>query len=180
MRWISRAYMSVDYAWTYLKRTQLQCVICTVSSLPLSVMVRSCHACVVFFPRASFTLTLRSGSSPSPTRQWAGHIACTCTKGFHEIFKYAHLKFTVCGRSIDSPTYTRVRKAVTLVWGSLRLAPTSEMIYHRGGEPERAMHCWFNVMAHKPWITAGFATVCCSMSVVSNTLCSHFFGQWSY
>ena len=92
------ALMSVDYAWTYLKRTQLQCVICTVSSLPLSVMVRSCHARVVFVPWASFTLTLRSGSSPSPTRQWAGHIACT--KGFHEIFKYAHFKFTVCGRSI--------------------------------------------------------------------------------
>ena len=54
---------------------------------------------------------------------------------------------------------------------------TSQMIYHRGGEPEREMHCWFNVMAHKP---AEFATVCCSMSVVSNTLCSHFFGQWSY
>ena len=32
------------------------------------------RACVVFVPRASFTLTLRSGSSPSPTRQWAGHI----------------------------------------------------------------------------------------------------------
>ena len=44
-------------------------------------------------------------------------------EGFHEIFKYAHLKFTVCGRSIDSPTYTCVRNAVTLVWGSLRLAP---------------------------------------------------------
>ena len=57
---------------------------------------------------------------------------------------------------------------------------TSQMIYHCGGEPERAMHCWFNVMAHKPWITAEFVTVCCSMSVVSNTLCSHFFGQWSY
>ena len=37
-----------------------------------SVMVRSCHACVVFVPRASFTSTLHSGSSPSPTRQWAG------------------------------------------------------------------------------------------------------------
>ena len=58
---------------------------------------------------------------------------------------------------------------------------TSQMIYHRGGEPERAMHCWFNVMAHNPWITAEFVTACCSMSVVSNyTLCSHFFGQWSY
>ena len=30
-------------------------------------------------------------------------------EGFHEIFKYAHLKFTVCGRSIDSPTYTHMR-----------------------------------------------------------------------
>ena len=60
------------------------------------------------------------------------------------------------------------------------LRPTSQMIYHRGGEPERAMHCWFNVMAQKPWITAEFVTVCCSMSMVSNTLCSHFFGQWSY
>ena len=37
---------------------------------------------------------------------------------------------------------------------------TSQMIYHRGGEPEQAMHCWFNVMAHKPWITAEFVTVC--------------------
>ena len=87
--------MSVDYAWTYLKRTQLQCMICTVSSLPLSVMVQSCHACVVFVPRASFTLTLRSGSSPSRRDSELG------PKGFHEIFKYAHLKFTVCGRSID-------------------------------------------------------------------------------
>ena len=156
MRWISRAYMSVDYAWTYLKRTQLQCVICTVSSLPLSVMVRSCHACVVFVPRASFTLTLRSGSSPSPMRQWAGHIACT--KVFHEIFKYAHLKFTVCGRSIDSQTYTHVRNAVTLVWGSLRLAPTSLCVAfsasvqqrkglksqpHCGQQPDYAYHAYW-------------------------------------
>ena len=40
---------------------------------------------------------------------------------------------------------------------------TSQMIYHRGGDPERAMH---NVMAHKPWIT-------CFMSVASKTLCSY-------
>ena len=31
---------------------------------------------------------------------------------------------------------------------------TSQMNYHRGGEPKRAMHCWLNVMAHKPWIAA--------------------------
>ena len=37
---------------------------------------------------------------------------------------------------------------------------TSQMIYHRGGEPERAMQ--LNVMAHKPWITAEFVTVWCS------------------
>jgi len=54
------------------------------------------------------------------------------------------------------------------------------MIYHRGGEPEWAMHCWFNVMVHKPWIMAEFVTVCCSMSMVSKTSCSHFFSQWSY
>ena len=62
--------------------------------------------------------------------------------------------------------------------GSQQEYVTSQMIYHRGGEPERTMHC---VMAHKPWITAEFVTVCCSgMSVVSNTSCSHFLGQWSY
>ena len=54
---------------------------------------------------------------------------------------------------------------------------TSQMIYHHGGNTERAMHCWRNVMAHKPWITAEFVTICCSMSVISN---HHFFGQWSY
>ena len=54
------------------------------------------------------------------------------------------------------------------------------MIYHRGGEPEQTMHCWFNVVVHKPWIKAEFVTVCCSVSVVSKTSCSHFFGQWSY
>ena len=40
-----------------------------------------------------------------------------------EIFECAHLKFTVSGRSIDRYIDTRVRNAVTLVWGSLRLAP---------------------------------------------------------
>ena len=32
-------------------------------------------------------------------------------------------------------------------------------------------------MAHKPLITAGFVTVCCSINTVSKTLCSHLFGQ---
>ena len=52
---------------------------CLWSSLPLSVMVRSCHACVYLSRLRSlgFTPMLRSGSSPSLMRQRAGHIACT-------------------------------------------------------------------------------------------------------
>ena len=47
----------------------------------------------------------------------------------------------------------------------LSITSTSQMIYHCGGE-----HCWCNVMAHKPLITAQVVTVYCSgMSVVSNT-----------
>ena len=51
----------------------------SVSSLPLSVMVRSCHACVNLsrLRSSGFTPMLYSGSSPSPMRQQAGHIACT-------------------------------------------------------------------------------------------------------
>ena len=67
------ALMNVDYAWTYLKRTQLQCVICTVCEQPAclclswSAVAMRALTWVVFVPRASFTPTLRSGSSPTPT-----------------------------------------------------------------------------------------------------------------
>ena len=37
-------------------------------------------------------------------------------------------------------------------WWSVPSCYTSLMIYHCGGEPEQAVHCWFNVMALKPWI----------------------------
>ena len=53
---------------------------------------------------------------------------------------------------------------------------TSQTIYYQGGDPEQAIHWWLNVMTLNPWITAKFVTVCCSMNVVSKTLCSHFFG----
>ena len=46
--------------------------------------------------------------------------------GLCEIFKHAHLKFTVYGRkqaSKQTSKHTHVRNAVTLMWGSLRLAP---------------------------------------------------------
>ena len=43
------------------------------------------------------------------------------------------------------------------------------------GRARVRMDCWF-----KPWITAGFVTVCCFiMSMVSKTLCSHFSGKGS-
>ena len=64
-------------------------------------MVRSCHACVNLsrLRSSGFMLTLRSGSSLSPMRQRAGHIACTkLPVGLPEIFICAHLKFTVYGR----------------------------------------------------------------------------------
>ena len=101
MSWISHAY-GVDYAWTDLKQTQqLPCMIYTVCKQPAFVMVHSCQACVNLsrLRSSAFMLTLHSGSSPSPMRQWAGHIACTkLPVGLPEIFKCAHLKFTVYGR----------------------------------------------------------------------------------
>ena len=86
----------------------------------------------------------------------------------------------VWGPSHRSPVHCA--QQLCFHWGKLFIiyTVTSQMTYHRGGEPEQAMHCSFNVMAHKPWITAEFVTVCCSMSLVSNTSCTHFFGQWSY
>ena len=52
-----------------------------------------------------------------------------------EIFECAHLKFTVSGRSkqTNKPTsiHTRVCNVVTLVWGSLRLVPTTDPLYQK-------------------------------------------------
>ena len=48
-----------------------------------------------------------------------------------EIFECAHLKFMVSGWSKQASIarYTHTRSAVMLVWGSLRLAPTSYCIH---------------------------------------------------
>ena len=71
----------------YLKVTQLPCVICTVCEQSAFV----CHdprlPCVHYSLRVSFTLTLRSGSSPSPTIDPRFSLC--------EILKHTHLKFTV-------------------------------------------------------------------------------------
>ena len=51
------------------------------------------------------------------------------------------------------------------------------MIYHR----QASLNDHALLSCHgKPLITAGFVTVCCSMSAVSKTSCSHIFAQGSY
>ena len=61
------------------------------------------------------------------------------------------------------------------------MSVTSNMISHRGASlSEHVLLIESFVMAHKSWITAGFVTVCCSMSMVSKTSCSHFACQGSY
>ena len=62
------------------------------------------------------------------------------------------------------------------------------LLFIIGGQAWVSMHCWFNVFffswhINQWWITEGFVTVCCSndmMSMVSKTLCSHFYCQGSY
>ena len=97
MSWISRAYGWLRMDLPGANSTTVRDLSLSVSRLPLSVMVHSCHVCVNWsrLRSSGFTPTLHSGSSPSPTRRRAGHIACTRTFGLHEIFKCAHLKFMV-------------------------------------------------------------------------------------
>ena len=71
-----------------------------------------CHACFNFS-------RLRSGSGP---------LRCTLTVALHQISASCTTSIFVKYLNallIDSRIDTRVRNAVTLVWGSLRLAPTT-------------------------------------------------------
>ena len=110
-------------------------MICTVCEQPALV----CHGpqlpCVltwvVFVPRLSFTPTLCSGSSLYHSAFIAPTHAYLRMFGLHEIFKFAHLKFTVYGRG-QTDIYTTSANAVTLVWGSLRLTPITSYIYTFG------------------------------------------------
>ena len=104
----------------------------SVSSLPLSVMVHSCHSCVNLsrLRSSGFTPTLRSGSSPAPTRQRAGISHARNfqrTFGLHEIFKCAHLKFTVYG---CKQTYIHTTSAMQ-----------SRKCGARSGLPQPLLHC---------------------------------------
>ena len=128
--------MSVDYAWL----TWILCVICTVCEQPALV----CHGpqwvairalpWLFFVPWASFTSTLCSGSFPSPTRQQAGPIAYTkllvdvqsSWNSYMRSFKIYGI-WSQTDRQTDICTTSA--NAVTLVWGSLRLAPIYESLF---------------------------------------------------
>ena len=108
--------MSVDHAWPYLKRTQLQCVICThVCEQPALV----CHGqqlpCVRRLCSSGFTPMLRSavalhrrdsGLGISHARNYRGSRLF----GLHEIFKCGHLKFIVYGHKQASRHTHNFRK----------------------------------------------------------------------
>jgi len=99
----SRLWVSIMHGLAWSELNYCTWFALSVSSLPLSVMVRSCHLCVNLsrLHSSGFTPTLRSGSSLSPTWQQAGISHARNfqrTFGLHEIFKCAPLKFMVYGR----------------------------------------------------------------------------------
>ena len=107
-----------------------------VSSLPLSVMVCSCHACVnlrvVFVSWAlrqhcTLAVALHRHDSGLGISHARNHLR---TFGLHEILKCTHFKFTVYGRK-QTDIHTTSANAVTLVWGSLRLAPTMVHLFYK-------------------------------------------------
>ena len=119
------AFMSAVYAWPATQSTTVHSKFSQlVSGLPSSVEAQTSAT------RASTSVVF----APGPR-------CCTLTVALHwpnmlhvdlrEIFECAHLKFTVRGRSKQTnkqtnkrtSIHTRVHNAVTLVWGSLRLAP---------------------------------------------------------
>ena len=114
------AFMSVVYAWPATYSTTVHIKFSQpASGLPSSVEAQTSAT------RASTSVIF----APGPRY-------CTLTVALHwphmlhvdlrEIFECAHLKFTVSGRSKQTnkrtSIHTRMRNAVTLVWGSLRLA----------------------------------------------------------
>ena len=121
--------MSVDHAWPYLKRTQLQCVICThVCEQPALV----CHGqqlpCVRRLRSSGFTPTL--GSAVALHRRDSGlgisHARLPEELGLHEMRSF---KIYGIWPQVSKQTYTQLpQKQSRLVWGSLRLAPINHCI----------------------------------------------------
>ena len=107
-------------------------------------MVSSCHACIVFVPRAlrrrcALAVALHrhnSGLGTKTTRR-------SWTFSLHEIFKCAHLKFTLYSRK-QTYIHTTSANAVTLVWGSLRLTPIKAPLKNNY-DPQRRL-VWSNLL----------------------------------
>ena len=120
--------ISVDYAWP-LPATQLLCIICTVCEQPALVYRGPQLHCVPqlesFVLQVSFTLTLCSGSSPSPAAGWTQDYPRMLMFSLHEIFKF---KIYSIRRQARKQTYTHMCNAVLLVWGSLRLAQNTSLL----------------------------------------------------
>ena len=121
MSWISRVYecrLCMDlpeyYAWFVL----------SVSSLPSSVMVCSCLACVNFVPQApsrwrcALAVALHqrdSGLNPSHARNYPWT--------FKSSWNIYMRSFKFYGIWPQTDIHTTSANAFTLVWGSLRLTP---------------------------------------------------------
>ena len=92
----------------------------------------SCHVCFNFSCLDSMLPVLHSGNNPSRS-------STKCMSSIFIIFKCAYLKFPVSGRSKQASkqaskhTHTHMRNEVTLVWGSLRLAPII-LQFHLGSQ----------------------------------------------
>ena len=113
--------MGVDYAWTYLKQTQLICTVCEQPCLCLSWSAVVMHALtwVFFVLRAScWCCTLAVAlHQRNPTAGWAYCLHET-TRGC-SVFKCAHLKFTVYG---CNQTYIHTHNFHKCSHGSVGLA----------------------------------------------------------
>ena len=101
IRWISHAY---------------QCRLCM--DLPEANSITWCMSSSFLGLPSRRRCALAVALLPSLTRQRAGHTSTACTKlpGLHEIFKYAHLKFTIYGRKHTSFQWSRFSNQRVLHW----------------------------------------------------------------
>ena len=119
--WITAGF-AIVYCSMSVNSTTVHDLYCLWGACPClswSAVAMRALTWVVFVPGFLHAM-LCSGSSPSPTQQWAGHIAWHET--IWQIFKCTHLKFMVYGcKQASKHTHTS-GNAVPLVWSSFRLA----------------------------------------------------------
>ena len=141
----SLSLMSVNYAWSLPKANStavrnLYRLLAACPCLSWSTIAMCTLTWVVFVPGV-FTAMLRSGSSPSLalTADCAQHYSRTFK--LLEIFKWAHLKFTVFGRK--QATYTVARSNCHACFNFSHLHSRSSML-HSGNSPSptRLPNAW--------------------------------------